>query len=165
MAGNPPRTVPASTRQQTRPGLEACEAGRWVCQDGSVVRASRKLVHQRVRNRIIEFLELASSFDEQIEYQIQAPVNLMHEVINQWEDWVHKEPSLIEWEPGVFSEAERAVMTDFHKTWLSVIDRTRHIEELNDAHKAPAWNDLRAAASASLLVFKARGRMSEDEDH
>ena len=47
------------------------------------------IVIQRIRNRIIEYLELASSFNEQSAYQAAAPhINVPNEVINQWEDWV-----------------------------------------------------------------------------
>lgn len=48
---------------------------------------TRRLVEQRVRNRIIEYLELAASFKEQLAYERNAPIaNVAHEVINQWED-------------------------------------------------------------------------------
>lgn len=50
---------------------------------------SPRLVAQRIRNRIIEYLELASSF----EAQQHAPIaHVPNEVINQWEDWVPTPP-------------------------------------------------------------------------
>lgn len=44
---------------------------------------------QRIRNRVIEYLELASSFDNQSAYQAAVPyIHVPNEIINQWEDWV-----------------------------------------------------------------------------
>ena len=54
---------------------------------------SPRVVEQRVRNRVIEYLELAASFQEQQEYERNAPIaHIPYEVINQWEDWVHQDP-------------------------------------------------------------------------
>lgn len=124
---------------------------------------STRLVHQRIRNRVIEYLELASSYADQTEYQRNVPIaNVVHEVINQWEDWVNRDPTEIDWAPGVFSEEELVVMTSFHDTWETVIARTRGVNTLTEAHETVAWADLRAAAAAARMVFEHRGQMSED---
>lgn len=124
---------------------------------------STRLVHQRIRNRVIEYLDLASSYADQTEYQRNVPIaNVVHEVINQWEDWVYRDPAEIDWAPGVFSEEELLVMTSFHETWETVIARTLGVNTLAEAHETVAWADLRAAAAAALVVFERRGQMSED---
>jgi hypothetical protein len=54
---------------------------------------SRRVAERCVRIRIIEYLELASSFEAQQEYERDVPVaHVPYEIINQWEDWVHKDP-------------------------------------------------------------------------
>jgi hypothetical protein len=54
---------------------------------------SRRVVEQRVRNRIIEYLEPASSFEAQQQYERDVAIaHVPYELINQWEDWVHKDP-------------------------------------------------------------------------
>ena len=84
---------------------------------------SRHLVVRRVRNGIIEYLELASSFDEQRAYQRTAQVSVPVEVINQWEDWVHHAKAA--WlGDASFSHDERQAVVDFHSTWADVSART-----------------------------------------
>lgn len=41
------------------------------------------VVRQRIRNRIVEYLELASSFEAQLDYQPAVHVPVPNEVINQ----------------------------------------------------------------------------------
>jgi hypothetical protein len=72
---------------------------------------SRRVVDQRVRDQIIEYLELASSFDAQLEYERSAPdfVDVLAEIINPWQDWVPTDPRSGTL-PGVFSLDEAAAV-------------------------------------------------------
>jgi hypothetical protein len=55
--------------------------------------ASDRLFEQRIRNRIIEYLELAASFEAQREYEQGVPIaHIPYEVISQWEDLVQTHP-------------------------------------------------------------------------
>ncbi len=55
--------------------------------------SDREIVAHRVRNRVIEYLELAASPGEQRRYEAAVPlVHVPNELINQWEDWVHGSP-------------------------------------------------------------------------
>ena len=46
------------------------------------------MIQQRVRNRVMEYLELVSSFDEQRAHESDVPIaTVPAEVFNQWEDW------------------------------------------------------------------------------
>jgi hypothetical protein len=46
-----------------------------------------RVAEQRVRNRIIEYLELAASLAAQADYDSAVPIaHVPYEVINQWED-------------------------------------------------------------------------------
>lgn len=48
----------------------------------------KAVVDRRVRNRIIEYLELVASFADQRTYQASVPyVSASNEVICGWEDW------------------------------------------------------------------------------
>ena len=54
---------------------------------------SERVVQQGIRNRVIEYLELAASFEEQRDYQGAAPIaDVVNEVVNQFDDWVHDLP-------------------------------------------------------------------------
>lgn len=56
--------------------------------------ASDRLIEQRVRNRIAEYLELAASFEDQRRDEQDVPIAYVpYEVINQWGDQVWKHPS------------------------------------------------------------------------
>src|SRR3954465_14083419 len=76
-----------------------------------------RVIEQRVRNRVIEYLELAGSFQQQEEYERNAPIaHVPSEVINQWEDWVHqdqrRDSSL-----SVYDKAEIEAMGQFQAAW------------------------------------------------
>lgn len=55
---------------------------------------SDRIVEQRIRNRVIEYFEMVSSFAAQQAYEEMGPpfVNVPYEVINQWEDWIPNDP-------------------------------------------------------------------------
>ena len=78
---------------------------------------THRVVLQRVRNRIIEYLELASSFEEQRTYQSRVPVSVPNEVINIWEDWFSGDNELV---GPVFTREERDALDAFHRTWQNV---------------------------------------------
>jgi hypothetical protein len=123
---------------------------------------SPRLVDQRVRNRIIEYLELASSFEVQLEYQAVAPVSVSNEVINQWEDWVRADPAMIEWS-DVYVADEVAALAAFHEVWNAVADVTPNpLGPIADVQTDPAWHRLRQAALTALAVFERRGSLSEE---
>lgn len=127
---------------------------------------SRRVVEQRVRNRIIEYLELASSFEAQLEYQQNAPIAYVpNEVINQWEDWVHTDPRTDDRHPDVYSTEEIAAMKRFHAAWETTADATPNpLPPIEEVQLLPEWNNLRRAAEHALSVFLIRGPMSNGHD-
>ena len=129
-------------------------------------RPSTRLVEQRIRNRIIEYLELAASFEAQREYDRDRIAYVPHEVIEQWADWNPVDQS--RW-PGRLSEPyspeEVEAMNGFHAEWEWVIEHTPNpLPELTELQQLPAWERLRDAARLTLLVFQVRGRLPEDEE-
>jgi hypothetical protein len=85
---------------------------------------SRQLLQQRIRNRIIEYLELAASAERQRDYERRAPIaQVPNEMINQWADVVHAD----NWDwysQPVFSIEESEAIRTFHDVWLAVADET-----------------------------------------
>lgn len=109
-------------------------------------------VLQRVRNRIIEYLELASSFDAQIAYQVAVPaVRVPHEVINQWEDLVDGDWQ--SYEPVLTSE-EIIAIKHFHSVWEEVCDATpSELPSLDELFLTSPWRRLAAGATEALAVL------------
>jgi len=123
-----------------------------------------RLVKQRVRNRLIEYLTLASSFDKQREYQTSAPtISVPNDVINQWEDWA-SEQHLVRFGPPVFTSDEGAALAIFGRTLEQVAHGTHaELPSLEETLRLPQWERLRAAAEVALNVFERRGKLPEDE--
>jgi hypothetical protein len=123
---------------------------------------SPALVRQRVRNRLIEYLELAASFDQQHTYQATAPIHVPDEIVNQWEDWYRPDlPS--DYAPPLFSHEEALALQKFHAVWNEVALRTPDpLPPLDSLQQTDFWNHLRCAAESALKVFNGRGRFDED---
>lgn len=125
---------------------------------------SPTLVLRRVRNRIIDYLALASSFDAQRAYQQKAPVHVPNEVIEQWADWVTGPHDAALAEP-TFSRAEQEAIAAFHHTWEQVVaDTPARLPDLEALFTTAPWQRLRSAAGVALAVFAERGRFSEDPE-
>ena len=117
---------------------------------------------QRIRNRIIDYLELASSFDEQSAYQAAVPyVNVPNEVINQWEDWVSPDWSNYITAP-VFSPDEIIAIGQFYDVWGAVAASPSSLPTLQILFDTGEWQRLASAAAESLAVLHVRGRLPED---
>ncbi|MDH5181629.1 MAG: hypothetical protein OEZ39_00325 [Gammaproteobacteria bacterium] len=118
----------------------------------------KQLVYKRIRNRIIDVLEVTASLDKQAEFGA-------NEVVNLWEDWVDDE-QLIHYMEPVFSREEQIAMADYHGQWKSVVDAfPQQMPKLEMLHKDQHWLDLTAAAHRLLQVFAKRGRLIEDDPH
>jgi len=82
---------------------------------------SRILLDQRVRNRIIEYLETASSYEEQLQYEANVPIaNVPAEMIEKWNDQVHLD--LFDYRGPVYSAEEQAAIIRFNDIWNEVIE-------------------------------------------
>lgn len=129
---------------------------------------SRRLVAQRVRNRIIESLELASSFEAQLEYRNNGPIaHVPTEVIEQWADNMPSQRTdrQWEWDKVVFSPGEREAIHTFHQTWDEVATATpTHEWTLEQVQSDAGWARLRTAAASALKAFDRRGRFPEDRE-
>lgn len=123
---------------------------------------SQRLVEQRVRNRLIEALQLAASFEDQ--KILEQTVNAVNETINLWED---TDPVRWGWDfADVYTDEEEDAVRAFHVTWESVANRLpdEQFPSLEVVQASEAWRELRDAAMAALLVFEQRGKLSEDRE-
>lgn len=134
--------------------------------NSSTANPSGRIIEQRVRNRVIEYLELASSFDSQQHYAEKAPiVNVAYEIINQWEDWVHVDPRSDDDQLGVYNDFEIKAMKQFHAAWVeAAVALPDTYPSISDVQKLPAWLRLRDEAQSALGVFMRRGMMPEDRE-
>lgn len=127
---------------------------------------SKQVIFQRVRNRIIEYLEVASSFDEQRKYQKAVPFeSVPSEMINLFEDSVPNKGVLDDFELPVYSTAEQAALRQFYKTWEDVAQNTPNpLPPLEETLKLTKWKELREAAEEALIIFSTRGKLPEDKE-
>ncbi len=124
----------------------------------------RQLLQQRVRNGIMDYLELAASIDEQRAYERRVPIaQVPNELINQWEDWVRYDD--LDWYGApVFSPDEAEAIRAFHGVWQAVADATPEPmpHTIDALIGTPIWNRLVTAAQSALAVFEMRGRFDQE---
>lgn len=125
-------------------------------------RPSERVLLQRVRNQLIDYLEIAASFQAQQEFQTQAPqTHVATEVLEQWADWVSPNWQE-ELKAPTFSEQERNAITQFQIIWENTHKTlVRPLPVLEYIQLAPAWQQLRVAAEECLWVFMLRGKLSD----
>lgn len=130
--------------------------------------ASDRLIAQRVRNRVMEYLELASSFAAQREYRDRVPqINMPFEIINKWEDWTSRDAEGNLLILPVYSTDEADQLRLVQVAWQRAADSIQDYPSwptLEEAQGAAGWEELRVAASMALTVFERRGRFSDDEE-
>ena len=128
--------------------------------------ASERLIEQRVRNRIIEYLELASSFEDQRRYEHDVPIaHVPYEVINQWGDQVWKHPSRNPHNLDIYDAAEVEALVRYQEVLEAV---TRAVPDdyppLREVQTMPEWRLLRDTAEQTLGVLMRRGKFPEDRE-
>lgn len=128
--------------------------------------ASDRLIEQRIRNRIIEYLELASSFEDQRRYEHDAPVaHVPYEVINQWGDQVWKHPSENPYRLDIYDAAEVEALVLYQEVLEAV---ARAVPDdypgLTDVQAMPEWRLLRDTAQHTFGVLMRRGKFPEDRE-
>lgn len=116
---------------------------------------SRQLLYQRLRNRVIELMELHTS--------VKDIANLgAFEVLNMVDGWL---PLNYEEAPKVFNKNEKAAITSFLK--LANVAADVSVEDTWDVqwfNNSAEWSELSTFARQSLAVFMVRGRFSEDRE-
>lgn len=129
-------------------------------------RESNRIIEQRIRNNVLDYLELAGSFERQIEYSWRVPIAYVpYEVISQWEDSVDLDSTAVADTSSVYSPLEVAAMRSFHRVWLEASEALPgDYSPLAEVHALPEWVALRDAARAASAVFEVRGVMPEGHE-
>ena len=127
---------------------------------------SERLVEQRVRNRIIEYLELAASFEEQREYERNVPIaHVPCEVIHQWGDQVWIGPRQNPYNLDVYDRAEVEALARYQAVLETVTAAVPdNYPELSDVQAMPEWERLRVSAEETLGILMRRGKSPEDRE-
>jgi hypothetical protein len=127
---------------------------------------SPRLVEQRIRNRVIEYLALASSFDAQRKYERDVPIeHVPYEIINMWEDSFPVDPRRQSDLPHVYSPDEVVAIRDYQSVWDLTADALPDpYPSLADVQAMPEWETLRRAAEMASEVFARRGKFPEDRE-
>jgi hypothetical protein len=128
---------------------------------------SRRLVEQRLRNRVIEYFELVGRSESQRDYVASAPafVNVPYEIINQWEDWVPEDPRRSQALAAVYSPDEVQALRDYHGAWEIAADAIPDdYPSLAAVQALPEWEQLTEAAASAGSVFARRGKLPEDQE-
>ncbi|MDH5409142.1 MAG: hypothetical protein OEY00_11085 [Gammaproteobacteria bacterium] len=116
---------------------------------------SKKILYQRIRNRIIEVLEITADPSQHEKFGGD-------EIICMWEDWVDDQ-KLPEYVEPVFSQEEQTAISEYHKIWNEVADNTPHLmPSVNELVKNAYWQKLIKQAEKALTVFSIKGRYSEE---
>ena len=125
---------------------------------------SARVVEQRVRNRIIEYLALVADYEAQRRYDEARIANVPNELINQWEDWSPPDGRITS-DSGVYSEAEVSALSTFEAEWEWVVANTPDpLPTLQTLHELPEWERLRQAAEHALRTLSERGPLPEDAE-
>jgi hypothetical protein len=128
---------------------------------GPSAQPSQLLILQRVRNRVIEQLELLASYD--LQWRLESVEYAPYEAINGWEDRVGTPPDHFV-EP-VFSSDEVGAIERVHEAWdRAATELPDNYPPLEIVQAQPYWQNLRDVSAEALDVFSRRGKLSEDTE-
>lgn len=116
-----------------------------------------QLLHQRIRNRIIETLE----------WMIECETNPlgMNELVNTWEDWVPAPIPAGYFPAPVFSEQEKVLLMRTSVAMQAFCDATPNgVPNTPETLQLSQWRAVTAAARQALQALMERGRMPEDRE-
>lgn len=120
---------------------------------------SRTLLDQRLRNRVIELLELCASFED------IATLGAF-EVINMIDDWLplESDKALNVFETSkVFSENEKQATAQFFKLMENAAEVTdQDCWDVAWFESSSEWVELSKFSKETLEIFAKRGRFSEE---
>ena len=114
---------------------------------------SLELIDRRVRNRVIEWLEML------VDYESDPPPFDLNEALNQWEDW--NPPGSTYPEP-VYTSSEQQKLALVAQAWEGFCEATpSKISSDQEEMQKPEWNKLVAASQAALVELLKRGKLEE----
>jgi hypothetical protein len=116
---------------------------------------SARIVTQRIRNRIMEYLDLVATAEA-------GPRHLKtSDIVNIWEDYVDMSNPVFPSPP--YSGGESESLMHFARVWDWFANQTEPWpDSYNELFSHPAWPPFRDAAAATLCVLHQRGPSDED---
>lgn len=115
------------------------------------------VVSQRIRNRLIEYLEMV------VDYRSDPPPFDMNEVLNQWEDWVQQPLAADAWGPPTYMPEEVVCLMQVNTAWNSLCDATpQNIDDERTLLESAEWATFETAAGVALGRMRLRGRLAEE---
>jgi len=110
-------------------------------------------IARRIRQRLIDVLDLWTSMDDQLEYQEKAAIaHISHELFNQWDDWYR--PETVHFKLA-FDENEREILVDFDKVLNHISDKTPPVlPNITEFVKTNDWLVVNQAAINTLKSIK-----------
>ena len=117
-----------------------------------------------IRKGVTEYLQVASSFEAQRQYDREVPdfVDVPAEMIEMWADCFPDDPRQREFTAAFTSDEVQAVR-EFHATRLTVTGAIRKRQRatqdgrhgtLVEVQALPEWDELRVAAETALRHFR-----------
>lgn len=115
---------------------------------------NRTVVEQRVRNRIMEYLEIIS------EYSSSPPPWDLNETLNQWED---RNPEGTHYPSPTYTERERVALMNVSKVWNLLCKATpQTISDENKIIETCEWKVFTQNSKVAFKILLERGRLSEE---
>lgn len=115
------------------------------------------IVEQRIRNRIIEWLEMICEYDS------SPPPWSMNETVNQFYDWAPDCPSLFLKYEAPYTDNEIAALHATAQDLERFCQATpATIKDEVAAAQTPEWKALRSSALRALDEFNIRGKLPEE---
>jgi hypothetical protein len=120
---------------------------------------SQQLVQQRIRNRLIEYLEML------VAYETEPPPFDLNEAVNQWEDWSPSPTSTSDFAAPVYTRGEAESLASVGNAWEAFCKVTPNkiTDEISELHR-PEWKNLLSAARSALSALSGRGKLDEEQE-
>ncbi|PHN07141.1 hypothetical protein [Flavilitoribacter nigricans] len=109
---------------------------------------------KRIRQNVLDILDLWASKDHQLKYQESVPIaQVSAELFCQWaDDLYHPESTQFKM---AFSEKERAILTDFDKKFNYISDNTlKNLPDIENFVKTSEWKFINQAAIETLKKLR-----------
>lgn len=117
---------------------------------------TKKLLQQRIRNRIIEYFDL--SYEEIAKFGA-------FEIINMWQDFVPEGWDENFFKEPVFSKKEQAHIKQFCEIWGRTAEATpADIFDKETLQNSIDWSTFVSEAKKAHKLFEERGKFSEEVD-
>jgi hypothetical protein len=116
------------------------------------------VLEQRIRNRLIEYVEWV------VEYQRESEPRLgVGELLNQWEDFITRPICESNFPSPAFTADEIKTLKRLDDCWEQLCSATpKHIAHDCEVFEMGEWAAFVACAVEAALVFHMRGKLPED---